>query len=200
MNIDRLMKRYTSSAVVWAGLLCSLPSTASEHTVLVDFTEQGTFQAESFQQGPLTITGSDQLNFLQLNGLGIVGQIDHAIDPGEFVVFSFSSPVNFVKLINGSIGNPSGIKFNTANIEAFGIGGISLGTLSGVEPSPSIVVSGLFGDALITSFSVMATEDIYRFSALEYALASAVPEPDSGWMMMGGLCLLLYSIRLARRA
>ncbi len=200
MKIYCVMKRCTSRAVLWAALLSTFPLMASENTVLVDFTEQGTFQAESWQQGPLTITGSDKLNLLQLNGLGIVGQTDHAIDPGESVVFSFSGPANFVKLFNGSIGNLGGVKFNTASIQAFGIGGTSLGTLSGVEPSPWIVVSELFGDALITSFSVTATDDIYRFSALEYALALPVPEPRSGWMMISGLCFLIYSIRSARRS
>ncbi|AOF83575.1 PEP-CTERM motif family protein [Methyloversatilis sp. RAC08] len=199
MRVAKVFKGYMTSAVLWIGLFCSVSGSVSANTVHVDFTDQGSFQADVWQQGALTITGSDKLNFLQLNGIGIVGQIDHAIDPGETVIFSFAGPANYVKLFNGSIGNLSGVKYNTATINAFGVNGTFLGTAAGVEPTPWIVVSELFGDELITSFSVRATEDIYRFSALEYALAAPVPEPGSGWMMIGGLCLLIYAGRSARQ-
>lgn len=179
-----------------SALLSALPTVAQADIVAVDFKEQGTFQTDVWRAGALTVTGSDTLNFLQYNGIGVVGQIDDAIDPGESVIFSFARPATYVKLYNGSIGNLGGIKFNTATVQAYGADGILLGEIAGVEPTPWLILSSYFGDTPIKSFSVSATEDSYRFSALDFALV--VPEPRVVSMLIGGLFVLSLAARRSR--
>lgn len=192
-----IASRYlVSMGAIFFSVLWIQPSVAYGNSITVDFTNQGSFQAVGWQQGVLTVTGSNTLNFLQYNGVGVVGETDSAVDPGESVFFLFSSPANYVRLFNGAIGNVNGIKYRTAKIQVFGVDGVLIGTAVGVEPTPWIVISELFDNAPITSFSVLATEDLYRFSAIEFALS--VPEPKAASMLIGGMCCLFIALRSVR--
>lgn len=192
----RALRNLVAGLIV-GGVLFVQSGNARSNTFTVDFANQGSFQTAVWQTGSLAVTASDTLNFLQYNGIGVVGQTDHAIDPGESVIFSFSAPATFVKLFNGALGNLDGIKFHTAVIQAFGVDGALLGAATGIEPTPWVIVSELFGEAPIMSFSVRATEDLYRFSALEFTLA--VPEPQATSMLAGGLFVLLLALLRRQR-
>lgn len=196
MSFMATFRKLLTSIALCVGALWAQPSVSYANAVTVDFTNLGSFQTAAWQQGALIVTGSGILNFLQYNGIGVLGITDSAVDPGESVIFSFSSPVTYVKLFNGALGNPDGIKYRTAVIQAFGAGGDLIGTVRGVEPTPWVVVSELFGDEPIQSFAILATEDLYRFSALEFALS--VPEPKTVSMLIGGLGFLSIAIRTAR--
>lgn len=165
----------------------------SNEIVSVDFTNKGTFQTDRWQSAALEITSSADLNFLEYNGIGVTGQIDDTVDPGESITFSFLAPAYYVRLSTGAIGNLNGIQFNTAIVTAFGVGGVALGSVAGVEPMPSVFVNSLFGNAPISSFTIEATEDVYRFSAIQYSLA--VPEPEPVVALLGGLGVIALVAR-----
>lgn len=175
-------------------ILSALPVVCfSNEIVSVDFTNKGTFRTDRWQSAALEITSSADLNFLEYNGIGVLGQIDNTLDPGESITFSFLSPAYYVRLTTGAIGNLNGIQFNTAIVTAFGVGGVALGSVAGVEPMPSVFINGLFENAPISSFTIEATEDVYRFSAIQYSLA--VPEPEPVVALLVGLGIVALALR-----
>jgi len=170
-----------------AGALLVLPAAALGANVIVDFDDKGTFQTSNWQKDGVAITGSSALQFLDLNGIGVVGGEDNTLDPGESLTFSFAAPVAFVRLNASAIGNLGGIRFHSAVVRAFNSDGAVIGTASNVEPFPSVVITGLFASTPLSSFSVLATEDSYRFSSVEFAYAAAVPEPPPATLVLCGL-------------
>lgn len=182
------------TTLVLVCVLSAFPTVGfSNEIVAVDFTNKGTFQTSRWQSAALEITSSADLSFLEYNGLGVVGQTDDAVDPRESITFSFLSPAYYLRLSTGAIGNLNGIQFNTAKITAFGVNGVALGSVAGVEPMPSVFVNSLFGNAPISSFTIQATEDVYRFSAIQYSLA--VPEPEPAIALLVGLGTIALVVR-----
>jgi hypothetical protein len=64
------------------------------------FDNQGTYRTARFQKAGVSVTPEvnvSLLNLLNLNGLGVVGGTDDStLDPGESLLFQFSSPVTNV--------------------------------------------------------------------------------------------------------
>ncbi len=66
----------------------------------VDFTNRGSFTAQYIEDGKLIVSGSNTLNVLQLNGIGVVAGVDDtAIEVGESVIFEIAPPATHLVLI-----------------------------------------------------------------------------------------------------
>ena len=121
----------------------------------------------------ITVTGSNDLYFSQ--ALGIVGGTgDATVDPGEWVSFSFETPAERVNLNYSSWldTDQDGIA-GEGMVEAFGPDGSSLG----VQPVPEdhgylVFVTAMFADALISSVTVTATDDIFRLDGPTWVSAT----------------------------
>jgi len=102
----------------------------------VTFDDDGTFTTPSIVESGLTVTGSNTLNILNLNGLGVVGgEANFLIDAtgSEFVTFDFSGIATNVEYFAGSAGQDVSTCVNCgstgeAQIEAFDSNNLSLGT------------------------------------------------------------------------
>jgi hypothetical protein len=150
---------------VWAERVYAHPPTVADYTAL------GSFQTSSLDSGGIVVTGSANVNVLNLNGLGVVGGIfDDTIDGSEFLKFSFSSGVALeVSYEVSSAGNQDGDGLaGEAILEAFDVGGASLGTVA-VSGTGTHDVSGLFGNAGLSAFRVTAVADNHRISKVSYA-------------------------------
>lgn len=185
-----------ASVILYAIWLFPVAATAA--SVRVDFDDKGTFQTSSWKKSGLEITGSSMVQFLDLNGIGVVGQEDNMLDPGESLTFSFAAPVEFVRLHASAIGNLGGIQFHSAAVSAFAADGMLIGTVLTVEPFPHVAITGLFGGAPLSSFSLLATEDSYRFSSIEFVYMNAVPEPHRAALTLCGLLAIYRCVSRGR--
>jgi hypothetical protein len=153
-----------SLVVVWTERVYAHPPTVA------DFTTLGTFQTPSLDVGGIVVTGSANINVLNLNGLGVVGGIfDDTIDGSEFLEFSFSAGIALeVSYDVSSAGNQDGDgTAGDAILEAFDVGGTSLGTVA-VSGSGTLDVSGMFGNVPLSAFKVTADVDNHRISKVRY--------------------------------
>ena len=187
---------------VIAGLGLVLISLGSE-AATVDFRDDGTFTSPSYSEGGVTVTGSGDIYSLNLNGLGVVGgNFDNTIDSGEWIRFSFDTPAENISYWVTSAGQAGGSTPGKRTIEAFGIGGISLGLFddswAGVTD-----ISVLYGGALIESF-VLTSEAVtnFRIGSVDFDLVqvSAVPLPAAIPLYGSGLALLGFLGWRKRRA
>lgn len=197
----------TAAAIVGfalAGSLCAAPIT-------VDYSAMPTATVPSLSAGGITVTGSANVQILALNGLGISGgsvdyavEVDHsALGGAEFIRFEFGAPVFGVSYFVGSAGCTRGCsssgELGKRTLEAFGAGGVSLGTaVQGGTGSRD--VSALFAGVPITSFlltslagnSADASNVTYfRIPRVTYDPGAAVPEPSAlALAAIGALALL----------
>ncbi len=151
-------------------------------TILFD--NQGTFTTPTFTQSGVTISGSNSLQFLNLNGLGVTGGLDNTVvDRGEFLTFQFeggaASNVSYGLQFagNGNGDNTLGER----KVEAFDINGNSLGsvTTSGLDGN----VSASFGDRLISGFRIQSIPgDNFRLNSVtftrEFIVDTLIDEND----------------------
>lgn len=142
--------------------------------VTVDYTNQGTFRTVSLAVAGVTVTGSDSVNVLNLNGLGIVGgSFNNDVDGTESIHFAFSAPaaaaISYHVLAAGNL-NGNGVG-GEAVLEAFDHTGRSLGTHA-VAGAGSKSVSTLFGNTPISAFTATANVDNFRISQLIYSACS----------------------------
>lgn len=103
------------------------------------------------------------------------------VDSGESIRFSFASPeVTDVILSLGFLN-----ALATAEIEAFELGGASLGTIAidAVLP-PSIDVSALFGNLFMESVTLTAPLSTLRIGAISF---TPIPEPSAALLFAAGL-------------
>src|SRR5262249_44021681 len=107
----------------------TVDSMATGNSVTVDYRNLGTFTTPALVQGGVTVTGSADVNVLNLNGLGIVGgTFDDTVDGNEFIDFDFGFGVSGVAYYVNSAGNLNGNgTVGDRTLEAFGVGGASLG-------------------------------------------------------------------------
>jgi hypothetical protein len=144
----------------------------------VNFGGLGTYRTARFQQPGLSLTPEVNLpllNVLNFNGLGVVGGThDTTLDPGESVLFSFSSLATDVSysVQFGSDGDTDG-QFAEASVEGYGAGGTLLGV--GIVGSLGVQdVSSLFGDAPLSAFRLHTRDgDRQRIPAMSFTLGSA---------------------------
>jgi hypothetical protein len=173
----------------------------------VDFWNLGTFEASTLSVGGVTVTASNTLNVLGLNGLGVVGgSSDSFVDfvGGEWISFAFDA--GSVVDVRLSFGAAGGAGSANTRFEAFAPGGASLGALT-VDlflTFPDVDVSALFGGAEIASLSLTplggntgSNETIFRLAAIEFTTTAAVPEPSS--LALGVPTLLVGLVAVARR-
>lgn len=123
---------------------------------------QQTIQLPSLTLGGITVTGSDTLNFLEFNGVGVVGGfLDITIDEDEFAHFNFDvGPVTDVSILD-----PIGT-IPPSTIEVFGLGGVSLGVIE--SPGGFFSISALVGNVPITSFQFNGNNGVGRVNFVAY--------------------------------
>jgi len=171
-------------ALIAFSILLLIPAGAQNALAVttVTFHDDGTFTTPSIVESGLTVTGSNTLNILNFNGLGVVGgSADFTIDAigNEFVTFDFSGTATNVIYVNpfaGQVGS-SCVTCNTvgeAQIEAFDSGGSSLG-IQNVDNPGSKDVSALFGNVPISHFTVtMLDADSIVIKEISFNLVQAV--------------------------
>lgn len=136
----------------------------------VNYSNQGSFTAPALYDNPpgVTVTGSNSVNVLNLNGLGIVGGVsNNTIDGTEFITFAFDNPSAATSYFVPSAGNQNGDGFvGAAFLEAFdGMGG-SLGVVP-VNGTGTFNVHALLGImGPIDSFRVTANIDNLRIGSV----------------------------------
>lgn len=209
------MRPILISVCLFAALVATGVTAGKARGSVIDYSHQGTFTTPSLTQGGVTVTGSNTISVLNLNGLGIVGgSVDFFVDQSgsESIRFHFDNgPATDVVVYFGAIAG-----FDTAftRLEAFSQGGGSLGTrnidlfdLGGF----SLDVSAEFGGGPIGSFTLTPLntnldneETLFIVSALSFEPV-AIPEPISlvtfGLLSVCGLLFLrpfvgVYSTRL----
>jgi hypothetical protein len=155
----------------------ALPITVSYANDLPGYAPAGQQQIQqaSLTLGGITVAGSNTLNFLEFNGIGVVGSLDINVDGTEYVDFLFDNgPVNNLS-INDLIGAGGG----SQTVEVFGLGGINLGTFT-TSLAGLIDISSFVGNALITGFRFQSINSNSRLVSVTYTQRSiGVPEPST---------------------
>lgn len=122
-----------------------------------------------YGQGEVEITGSANIHVLNFNGIGIVGgQSDNVIDTAEVMTFTFLNPSSAV-VYNVQASNNGNANQTSADgfVEAFDENGLSLGVMP-VNGNGDHDVSAMFGNALITKFTITADGDQQRIGGLNF--------------------------------
>ena len=168
-------------------LLALLLGTNGAQAVTVDYYNIGTFQTPSLHEGGVTVTGSANVNVLNLNGLGIVGGLDdNTIDGAghESISFLFDTPAKDVTYFVNIAGNTNGDGLTGETLlTAYGTGGY-LGDIAVISAGTKNV-SALFGNVPISSFAVsLNTADYIRIASVGY---NPVPLPGAMWLLGSGL-------------
>jgi hypothetical protein len=140
--------------------------------VAVDFTALGTFKTTSLNLDGLTVTGSDSVNVLNFNGLGVVGGLeDNTVDGTESLRFSFNGKVaTDISYFVGMAGNSNGNGLvGETTIEAFDSAGTSLGTQV-VNDARLMDVSAMFAGQPIRAFVATLDGDFLRINTAGFTL------------------------------
>jgi hypothetical protein len=135
-----------------------------------NYTNQGTFTSATLYDDPpgITADGSNTINVLNLNGLGIVGGANNnTIDGSESIEFTFDDPSAATTYFVPSAGNQDGDGFvGEAFLQAFDEADASLGTTN-VNGAGSFDINALLGtNARITRFIVTANVDSFRIGTV----------------------------------
>jgi len=169
---------------------------APAQATTAEFRDIGTFTTPRLVHEGVIVTGSADVSVREFNGLGIVSQFDFAtLEDGERAAFAFVSPAVEDVVVLLSFSN----SISTVELEAFAIGGASLGTITiGPRLPVEIDVSGLFGEVLLESFALTSPGAPLRVGSVTY---TPVPEPASSLLLAGGLiCLAQQRLVRARNA
>jgi Ca2+-binding RTX toxin-like protein len=147
----------------------------------INFRNQGTFTSAVFNSSGVTITGSNLLSFLNLNGLAIVGGNSTLLDTGEWVNVSFGEAMTAVSVTFFSIFNSDGdASFGEGQVEAFGATGASLGVVNRPDTvvNSTSNISALFGNQPITGFRFTSTGDGFRIGDLSFSRQISITTTD----------------------
>jgi hypothetical protein len=136
----------------------------------VDYTNDGTFTTAMIYDAPpgVRVTGSNTINVLNLNGLGIVGGANNnTVDGFEWIDFEFDFPSLSTQYFVPSAGNQDGDGFvGEAFLEAFDAADVSLGAV-GVNGAGIMDLDALFpGGVPIQRFRVTANVDNFRVGSV----------------------------------
>lgn len=151
-----------------ASLFVSADANAEE---TANFQNLGTFQTPSLTVGSVTVTGSNLVNVLNLNGLGIVGgAFDSTIDPGETISFSFAGPASNVRVVvSCAAGDRDGDGLLLeVRLEAFDEFGALLGQVDTFPGHCLIDFSGTLGVDTISRLDVTMLRDGIRIGRLAF--------------------------------
>ena len=159
--------------------------------VTIDYTALGTFDAPTVVQQGVTVSGSANVNVAAATGLGILGGSDSTqIDTNEFIEFAFTQAGSATTISYSvqSVTDTNNAVLAERTLEAFGIGGTSLGTVS--QNHFDSAVSSLFGNQPIERFRLTSPGvDSFRVSHLTFTPA-ATPIPGPTTMLLFGFGLL----------
>lgn len=185
-------------------------ATTLDYTVLGDITGMSSFSTNGLTA---TAGGGGTLD-INSSGLGVVGGVHpFTIDTSESVLFSFDSGgatgVGFGSAT--AFRNPSVPATTPILVEAFGVGGASLGVwgfpvFGTVGMGTPIDVSGLFGNVPLTAFRIAGSgvEAGIGVWQVKYTnappQAPAVPEPTTLVLCASGLVLVGWRKSRATRA
>ncbi len=133
-----------------------------------NFTNLGTFSTPSLNEGTFAVTGSNDVNVLNLNGLGIVGGASsNTVDGSEWIEFTFDAPSQDISYFVNMAGQGGSGSLGQTSVEAWDANGVSLGTVLMTSTGTKLVSSD-FGDVLISRFRIsMLDNDLIRISRLE---------------------------------
>lgn len=148
-------------------------------TIDYRFATGSNLQVSSFDFGGVTVTGGAGLVFVNVsNGLSIIGGNNSAVDPGEFLTFTFDGDPAYGIFVhsNSSLSSPS-------TLQAFGPGSLGSQPVTIDETAP-FDVSGIFGDQAITTFTLTDVSGGFRLDTLSF---TTTPEPTSQWLFLAGL-------------
>jgi hypothetical protein len=176
-------------------------------TITVDYRLQATAVVSALDVGGVTATpAASQLQLLNTGGLGVVGGTSqYTIDGIESVKFTFDSGsatgvfLDYYYIVNQ---NPGLYSRPQASITGFGVGGGSLGTLAILPFTsyPTTNVSALFGNAVLSGFSVSGNQTGMQISDIVYTSAVTTPEPSAGTLAGAGTALLGLWVGRRRRS
>lgn len=147
--------------------------------------------ASPMVQCGVSVSTSDG-NFHVDNGLGIVGGASDRVDAGESLLVTLGEPIHELayQLIDST--NVGGTAAEGDHfIEAFGVGGESLGFRSASDDGSFIDLTALYGEP-IESFELIGVNDSFRLRSVRI-----VPEPAAG---LGTASLLVLLARAFARA
>jgi hypothetical protein len=150
------------------------------------FDNQGTYRTARFQQAGVSVTPEVNLpllGLLNLNGVGVVGgSSDTTLDPGESLLFRFSSPATAVSYFVGWAFNGDGdLSLGEASVEGYGADGTLLGVAAIAESGPQDI-SGLFGNTPLSAFRVHTRDnDRQRISAVSFNHLQLIEVGPSGY-------------------
>lgn len=168
--------------------------------VTIAYDNLGTFTSFSYTTSGVTVIGSNTLNFLNLNGLGVVGgsdsiRVDPAgASPDESLDFFADGPDSFASFLPNmkSISNLDGNSIDSFTVEAFDSFENSIGTFdysgTGIGISGDDVLSRI-GVISADQIKITASGDAFILGSIEFTPASAIPEPETYGAFLGILAL-----------
>jgi hypothetical protein len=203
MHITRTLRRtliLTAAATTAAAGLAAPSAPASAATI--NYSNLGTFQTPALDIGGVTVTGSADVNVLNLNGLGIVGGFfDHSVEHEEVISFTFNDDPAEDVAVTLSARIVGGIL--EADVTGYDADGLSLGTVStSLFTSPGGDISARFGGVPLSRFDIELTQpdssssngDLLRVFSLSF---TPVPEPASAALLGATAGVLAFRRRRA---
>jgi len=148
--------------IVFSILLLVPVGTQNAFALTERFDNIGGFTTQELVKPDFTVTGSNLINVIEFNGLGIVGGNSGFLDINESMTFTFNTNV-----INVNIDFVPG---TSVNVEAFDSIGQSLGTVPLVGGSGFKNISALFGDVPISKFTLIGTSNGNGIVQISYDL------------------------------
>jgi hypothetical protein len=143
----------------------------------VVFTSMATTQVPSLVLAGLSITGSADINILNLTGLGIVGGgNDISVDGTESISFAFTVPVVDVSYFVNQASNGDGDLFvGESFVEIFDESMASLGSFPVNGTGWKDVSDLVGGQEQISSFTITADADYLVLDRVEYSSLICTP-------------------------
>lgn len=150
----------------------------------ISFADDGNFQAATYSEGGVTVSGSNTLNFtdsLLFAGVSVIGGNDDFVDGAEHLLFFADDNTQFAEFsIAASRFDGNNGLFDGYEVEAFDTTGTSLGSFSdfqdgGIDLDRTDFVS-LLGLTEAKSFQISAAGDAFKVGSLTF---SVVPEPNA---------------------
>ena len=165
----------------------TFPSLASATTI--DYGSFASFTGPPFSSDGMTVTGYSDVAIYPGVSIGIG---DYSISGGEFINFAFDTPAAAVSynVFQSSTLPPYSYNSGERILEAFGVGGASLGTTNQYGGGV-FDVSAAFGNALIEGFRLTTyTETGFALDRISFESVSAVPLPAALPLYGAGLAVM----------
>lgn len=167
MCVDGIEAFECSCGMMFEGDLCECVLEGSSQ---VSYSNQGTFTSATVYNDPpgVTVLGSNTVNVLNLNGLGIVGGVNNnTIDGNEWIEFQFDHPSAATSYFVQSAGNQNGDGvLGAAFLEAWDEANVPVGATP-IAGTGNFNLNALFGAGTrISRFRVTANVDSHRIGSV----------------------------------